>query len=63
IRYWQGKLTDDELKYLINEYVDYIKNYVIKYESLDDAHKAWSERKAPWLRSFASKVGIIDISY
>ena len=60
-KYLQGKLTIDELKRLINEYVDYIKNYVLKYESLDEAHKAWSEKKAPWLRSFASKIGMIDV--
>lgn len=60
-RYLQGSLTIDELKHLINEYVDYIKNYVLKYENIDEAHKAWSEKKAPWLRSFASRIGMINV--
>lgn len=60
-RYMQGKLTLDELKCLIKEHVDYVKNYVLRYDSLDEAHKVWSERKAPWLKSLSPKVELEHI--
>ncbi|MDH5816658.1 MAG: hypothetical protein QE164_07775 [Candidatus Nezhaarchaeota archaeon] len=51
LKHSRGELTADELKALINEYVEYIRNYVIRYESLEEAHEKWSYNKAPWLKS------------
>ncbi|MEM4576322.1 MAG: hypothetical protein QW701_02525 [Candidatus Nezhaarchaeales archaeon] len=51
LKYERGELSVDELKCLVNDYVDYIKNYVVRYETLEEAHIAWSCKKAPWLKS------------
>lgn len=51
LKHSRGKLTADELRVLVEEYVDYIRNYVVKYESLEEAHEKWSCDKASWLKS------------
>lgn len=51
LKYERGELNVDELRRLVNDYVDYIKNYVVKYETFEEAHIVWSCRKAPWLKS------------
>lgn len=55
IKYARGKLSMSELKKLIEEHVDYVRSYVLRYENLDKAHEAWSMSKAPWLKDFLSK--------
>ena len=47
----RGELAIDELRELISDYVDYVRNYVLKYEDLEEAHKKWALERAPWLRS------------
>ena len=51
-RYSQGSIKPSELKKLIEEHINYIKNYVLRHDNLDEAHQAWSMDKAPWLTSF-----------
>jgi hypothetical protein len=54
IKHSRGELTADELKSLISDYVDYVRNYVLRYEDLEEAHKKWAFERAPWLRSLLS---------
>lgn len=56
LKHSRGELTIDELKKLIKEYVDYVRNYVVRSESLEEAHEKWSCNKAPWLKSLALSV-------
>jgi hypothetical protein len=34
--------------------VDYVRNYVLRCEDLEEAHRRWALDKAPWLRSLLS---------
>ncbi len=52
IKHSRGELTTDELRRLVSDYVDYVRNYVLRYEDLEEAHKRWALEKAPWLRDF-----------
>ncbi|MEM0217572.1 MAG: hypothetical protein QXM73_02325 [Candidatus Nezhaarchaeales archaeon] len=51
LKHSRRELTADELRILLNEYVGYIRNYVVRCESLEEAHRKWSYDKAPWLKS------------
>jgi len=59
----RGELTADELRGLISEYVDYVRNYVLKYEDLEEAHKKWALERAPWLRELLPFEGLSEESY
>lgn len=48
----RGMLTRDLLRQLILEHLEYVKQYVMKYEDLDQAHDAWTHDKAPWIHGF-----------
>ncbi|NHW44401.1 MAG: hypothetical protein HA491_01480 [Candidatus Verstraetearchaeota archaeon] len=50
----RGELALDELRTLISDHVDYVRNYVLRYEDLEEAHRRWALDKAPWLRSLLS---------
>jgi hypothetical protein len=54
IKRLRGELTTDELRTLISDYVDYVRNYVLRCEDLEEAHRRWALDKAPWLRSLLS---------
>lgn len=51
LKHSRGELTINELRALVREYVDYIRNYVVRCESLEEAHEKWSCDRAPWLKS------------
>jgi len=59
----RGELAADELRELIGDYVDYVRNYVLKYEDLEEAHKKWALEKAPWLRELLPFEGLSEESY
>jgi len=50
----RGELTVDELRELISDYVDYVRNYVLRHEDLEKAHKKWALERAPWLKDLLS---------
>lgn len=56
LKHSRGELTADELRVLVKEYVDYVRNYVVRCESLEEAHEKWSYNKAPWLKSLLSQM-------
>lgn len=48
----KGVLTRSLTEGLVMEFLNYVKNFVMKMESLDEAHEAWTLTKAPWLSRF-----------
>ena len=54
----RGELTADELRKLIGDYVNYVRNYVLKYEGLEEAHKRWALERAPWLENLSTFKGL-----
>ena len=34
--------------------MDYVRNYVLRHEDLEEAHKKWTLERAPWLKDLLS---------
>ena len=60
IKRLRGELTVDELRALVSDCVDYVRNYVLRYEDLEEAHKKWALEKAPWLKDLLSLEGLSE---
>ncbi|MEM4699768.1 MAG: hypothetical protein QXT74_02300 [Candidatus Nezhaarchaeales archaeon] len=48
-----GRLGPRELRALVEEHIEYIRNYVMRCRDLDEAYEEWLRSKAPWLLSFS----------
>ena len=56
----RGELTVDELRALVSDYVDYVRNYVLRHEDLEEAHKKWALERSRWLKDLLSLEGLSE---
>lgn len=58
----RGRVDDEEVERLVRCHVDYIRNYICRFENRDRAYYEWTYERIPWLRRGLSREEIMALS-